>query len=86
MLLVDNLSTGTFNIYYFPATIPSSSFSARSTRCFAKQGVFAEGGKVAICGSDQGWVNVVDVMTSERLQCLRSDVGELQTSVTSPEY
>lgn len=82
ILLVDNLSTGTFDLYRFPATVPSTSFPLMSTRCITKQCVFAESGKVAICGSDHDTVYVVDLATSQLHQSLRSDSGEsLMTSL-----
>lgn len=83
LLLIDNLSTGTFNIYRFPASVPSLSFSLKSTRCFTKQCFFAEGGKVAICGSDHAQVHIMDTTTGEHLQALQSDVGE---PTTNAEY
>lgn len=74
-LLVDNLTTGTFDIYRFPSSVPSSSFALTSTRKFAKQCVFSERGKVAVCGSDCGKVHVVDVATGQCLQSLRTEKG-----------
>jgi hypothetical protein len=74
-LLVDNLTTGTFDLYRFPASISTSSFPLTSTRRFAKQCVFSEGGKIAICGSDCGRVQVVDVVTGKLLQSLLSEKG-----------
>lgn len=76
LLLIDNLSTGTFDIYRFPASVPSLSFSLKSTRCFTKQCFFAEGGNIAICGSDHAQVFIMDTATGEYLQALQSDVGE----------
>lgn len=74
-LLVDNLTTGIFDTYRFPASTPSISFAWGSTRRFTKQGIFAEGGKVAICGSDSGKVQVTDVTTGEVVQSLMLGSG-----------
>lgn len=76
-LLVDNLTTGTFDMYRFPASTPSTSFPLSSSRRFTKQCVFSEEGKIAVCGSDNGRVNVVDVGTGQCLQSLCSDNSEL---------
>lgn len=76
MLLVDNLSTGQFEIYRFPASIPSASFVTKSKRSFTKQCTFSEGAKVAVCGSDNGVVEVVDVVNSKVLQSLHLDSGQ----------
>lgn len=75
ILLVDNLTTGTFDAYRFPASTPCTTFSLTSTRRFAKQCVFAEGGKVAVCGSDNSRVHVVDVTSGECLQSLSLGTG-----------
>lgn len=74
-LLVDNLSTGTFDLYRFPSSIPALSFPLTLTQRFAKQCTFSEGGKVAICGSDCGMVYVMDVGTGICLQSLLSEKG-----------
>jgi DNA-binding beta-propeller fold protein YncE len=74
-LVVDNLTTGTFDAYRFPASTPSISFSLTSTRRFTKQCVFGEGGKVAVCGSDNGRVHVVDVASGESIQSLPLGAG-----------
>lgn len=76
ILLVDNLTTGMFDAYRFPASTPCTTFSLSSTRRFTKQCVFAEGGKVAICGSDNGRVQVVDVSSGECLQSLPLGTGQ----------
>ena len=89
MLLVDNLTTGQFEVYQFPASTPSTSFVTRSTRRFTKQCTFSEGVKVAVCGSDNGVVEVVDVVTGEVLQSLHPNSGQstcFQLSRHSPCY
>lgn len=76
MLLVDNLTTGAFDIYQFPASTPSTTFSLSSTRRFTKQGLFAEDAKIAVCGSDHGRVQIVEVASGQCLQSLRSGQGK----------
>ncbi|KAF8867894.1 WD40-repeat-containing domain protein [Infundibulicybe gibba] len=73
LLLVDNLTTGMFDMYHFPASTPSITFPLTSTRHFIKQCVFAEGAKFAVCGSNSGRVHVVDVATGEPTQSLGTD-------------
>lgn len=74
-LVVDNLTTRTFDFYTFPSSTPSSSFSLNSIRRFAKQCIFAEGGTIAIVGSDRGLVHMVDIATNKCLDPLRFDKG-----------
>ncbi|KAF8074880.1 WD40-repeat-containing domain protein [Lyophyllum atratum] len=80
-LLVDNLSTGCFDIYRFPASTPLTSFAPKSTRHFTKQCAFGEDGRIGICGSDNGTVHIVDIVTGESMESLklRTDFHLIQT-------
>ncbi|KAF8059013.1 WD40-repeat-containing domain protein [Lyophyllum atratum] len=71
-LLVDNITTGVFDLYKFPSSTPSNSLPFSSTRRFTKQCTFSEAGKVSVCGSDHGTVYLNDVATGESLQALRN--------------
>ena len=83
MLLVDNLSTGKFDAYCFPASMPMTTFSPTSVRRFTKQCAFLETGKIAICRTDHRAVEVVDIATGDSLQSLRPSGGEyLETLFT----
>ncbi|KAF8874087.1 WD40-repeat-containing domain protein [Infundibulicybe gibba] len=71
-LVVDNLTSGLFDVYHFPDNTPIMSLSMKPTRRFAKQCAFGESMKVVVCGSDNGNVQVVDLGTGSRLQSLQS--------------
>jgi DNA-binding beta-propeller fold protein YncE len=75
MLLVDNLTSKNFEVYRLPDNVPSTFLPFGSTRRFPKQCIFSEGTKVAVCGSDNNRVYVVDVTTSEGIQTLRCGEG-----------
>jgi DNA-binding beta-propeller fold protein YncE len=74
-LLVDNLTTKNFDVYRLPDNVPSTFLPFSSTRRFPKQCIFSGGAKVAVCGSDNNSVYVVDVTTSEGIQTLRCGEG-----------
>ncbi|CAA7270443.1 unnamed protein product [Cyclocybe aegerita] len=59
--IIDNMKTG-FDLYTPNRTAPARSFD---------QGVFAEKGKVAVCGSDHGNVYVFGVTSTEPQQILK---------------
>lgn len=63
-LLVDNMRDG-FDLYTPGRTVPVRSFRFDSTRKYVKGGVFGEGGKIVICGSDHGKVYVFGVNDEE---------------------
>ncbi|KAF8057798.1 WD40-repeat-containing domain protein [Lyophyllum atratum] len=69
-LLVDNLTSGTFDVYQFPASTPSHSLPFSSTRHIIKQCSFAQAGKIAVCGSDNGKIYVADMATGECIQTI----------------
>ena len=80
-LLVDNLTTKNFDAYRLPDNVPSTFLPFSSTRRFPKQCIFSGGAKVAICGSDNNSVYVVDVTTSEGIQTLRCGEGSFRDFV-----
>jgi len=68
-LLVDNMADG-FDLYSANRLAPIRSFPVRSTKKFIKSGVFAEGGRAVVCGSDHGKVYVfaiADVQPKQEL-------------------
>lgn len=69
-LLVDNLTKG-FDLYEFPHTSPSESFSVSRTKVFVHQGIFLEGGMAVACGSDHGLIHIFSRGTSTCLQKLK---------------
>lgn len=74
-LIVDNMWTGGFDVYRFPASSPSSSLAVTSVKRFTKQCVFSDDAKVAICGGSIGMVHAVDVSSGESIQSLRCGEG-----------
>lgn len=80
MLLVNNLTTGAFDLYEFPATSPSRSFSVAAKSMIVKQSLFAERATVAVCGSDNGRVYIFDISTGKCLQILRQEEGRFAIS------
>ena len=89
-MLVDNLDAGTFDIYRLPSNVPHCAFSLDPTGpkkpafaedgAMVKQCAFAEGGEVAVCGSDRNLVQTVDVSTGKILQPLVTSQGEVLPS------
>ncbi|KAG6915608.1 hypothetical protein DXG01_010723 [Tephrocybe rancida] len=71
-LLIDNLSTGAFDVYKFPSSTPASSFDMVSPRRFVKQCQFSEEDHIAVCGSDHGKVYVVNPNDGATTQVLDS--------------
>jgi len=74
-LLVDNLTAKNFDVYRLPDNVPFTFLPFSSARRFPKQCIFSEGARVAVCGSDNNNVYVVDVTTSECIQTLRCGGG-----------
>ncbi|KAF8869255.1 hypothetical protein CPB84DRAFT_1755304 [Gymnopilus junonius] len=72
VLLVDNLSTGSFDIYEIPSQTLLRSFQPASTRRYVKQCTFLESARTAVCGSTNNEVRVMDVMNGECLQLLKT--------------
>lgn len=76
LLLVNNITTGAFDLYHFSNETPSKSFDTRSTRRKITQCTFAEDmDKVVIGGSDHGKVYIFDVDTTDQLQVLEQEKG-----------
>lgn len=74
MLLVNNLTTGLFDLYDFAANTLSKSFSVSSSRKLIKPCLFAEGdASTAVFGSDDGHVYVFDIHSGALLQRLEQD-------------
>lgn len=67
ILLIDNLTTNDFDLYRFPSGTFLSSIPSKAAERFVKGVVFAERGKIAVCGSDQQFAQIID-LTSKR-QC-----------------
>lgn len=78
-LLVDNITTKNFDIYRLPDNVPFTYLPFGSTRRYPKQCIFSEGTKVAVCGSDNNRVYVVDVATSESIQTLKGRESKLRS-------
>ncbi|KAG5331196.1 hypothetical protein C0989_008324, partial [Termitomyces sp. Mn162] len=70
LLFTHNLTQGHFQLHRFPGTPAKAIPGVTSTRRRIIQGVFAEEGKIIVCGSDHGTVYVVDTATREILQKL----------------
>lgn len=66
-LLVDNMRDG-FDLYAPGRTMPVRSFKFHSTKKYVKGGVFGEGGKIVICGSDHGKAYIFGVNDEESNQ------------------
>ncbi|KAG6884258.1 hypothetical protein C0993_012731 [Termitomyces sp. T159_Od127] len=77
VLLVDNLSTNNFDFYRFPAGNLKISIPSRSVERLVKGVAFAEGGKFAVCGSDQRFAQIIDLSTNRLCQELVSENREL---------
>ncbi|KNZ79438.1 hypothetical protein J132_09973 [Termitomyces sp. J132] len=73
ILLVDNLTTNSFDLYRFPTGNLVTSIPSKAVERFVKGIVFAEGGKIAICGSDQQFVQIIDLTSQRRCQDLISE-------------
>ncbi|KAG6882255.1 hypothetical protein C0993_011356, partial [Termitomyces sp. T159_Od127] len=70
LLVTHNLTQGDFQVHQFPGTPAEAIPGVMSTWHRIIQGVFAEEGKIIVCGSDHGTVYVVDTATREILQKL----------------
>ncbi|KNZ71721.1 hypothetical protein J132_07403 [Termitomyces sp. J132] len=70
LLFTHNLTQGHFQLHRFPGTPAEAIPGVTSTQHRIIQGVFAEEGKIIVCGSDHGTVYVVDTATREILQKL----------------
>src|ERR1700684_1222721 len=69
-LLVDNLAKG-FDLYDFPQSSPSDSFSIPRERAFVQQAIFLEDETMIACGSDHGHIYTFSVGTTKCLQKIR---------------
>lgn len=70
LLVTHNLTQGHFQLHRFPGTLAEAISGVTSARRRTIQGIFAEEGKIIVCGSDHGTVYVVDTATREILQKL----------------
>ena len=68
-ILVDNMRDG-FDLYPYNRTVPSRSYKVKTTRTYVKAGVFGEGGRVVVCGSDHGRVYIFGIGELEARQVL----------------
>ena len=59
-ILVDNMRDG-FDLYPYNRTTPSRTYKVKTTRMYVKAGVFGEGGRIVVCGSDHGRIYVFGV-------------------------
>ncbi|KAG6906607.1 hypothetical protein DXG01_012961 [Tephrocybe rancida] len=83
--IVDNLTTGSFDIYRFPSNTPDSSLpTAAAIRHFTRQLVFTEKDKVVVCGSDSGVVQVIDISKMEVGSTVHSRLPGFQGSIPAP--
>lgn len=85
-ILVDTI-VGPFEIYSTSSSSPSASLSASTpitslskprgsvrTKSVVKQGVFAEGGKVAVCGSSDGRLFIYALLAKKGPQLMPTQV------------
>src|ERR1700684_1204612 len=69
-LLVDNLAKG-FDLYDFPQSSPSDSFSIPRERAFVQQAIFLEDETMIACGSDHGRIYTFSVGTAKCIQKIK---------------
>lgn len=75
-LLVNNLTTGNFDVYHISDDAPLRSLPIGSTRRYTKQCQFFEGSKLAVCGSDTNKVFLMDVSNNYIVQTLTAGDGK----------
>jgi len=68
-VLIDNMRNG-FNLYPPNRMTPIRTFKINTRRRFVRNGVFAEMGKVVVCGSDHGSVYVFGIDDGKPRQIL----------------
>jgi hypothetical protein len=78
LLLVDNLAKG-FDLYNYPHSSPSDSFSIPREKAFVQEAAFLEAQTSVACGSDHGQIHIFAVGTSKCLQKLKH--GSRKTSI-----
>ncbi|KAF5327383.1 hypothetical protein D9619_003899 [Psilocybe cf. subviscida] len=86
-LLVNNLSTGNFDLYHIPDETPLRSLPVLSIRRFTKQCSFLEGStRLALCGGDTNTMSVIDLSRDEIIASLQTGTGleMTQTVAVSP--
>jgi len=69
-LLVDNLAKG-FDLYNYPESSPSDSFTIPRERAFIQEAIFVEDETMIVCGSDHGLIYTFSVGTTKCLQKIR---------------
>jgi hypothetical protein len=79
-LLVDNLTKG-FDLYQYPRTSPSDSFSIQREKAIVQEGIFLENETSIACGSDHGDIYVFSLGTSKCLQKLKHGGGKAAIQV-----
>ncbi|KAG6896250.1 hypothetical protein C0992_009511 [Termitomyces sp. T32_za158] len=72
-LLVDNLNTNDFDLFRFPTGSLHTSISSKSLERIVKGVAFVEGGKFIACGSNQRFIQVIDLATHRLYQELVSE-------------
>lgn len=74
-LLINNLTTGEFDLYEFPQETPLKTYSVPSTRRKIKQCAFLDNDELVVCGSDNGKVYLFEANTGDVVQELQQDSG-----------
>jgi hypothetical protein len=69
-LLVDNLAKG-FDLYDFPQSSPSDSFTIPRERAFVQEAIFLEDETMIACGSDHGRIYTFSVGTAKCIQKIK---------------
>lgn len=75
LILVNNLTTGNFDVYNVSEDTALRSLPVGSSCRFIKQCQFFEGSKLAVCGSDTNKVHVIDVVQNYIVQTLITGKG-----------
>ncbi|KAJ3498536.1 hypothetical protein NLJ89_g10208 [Agrocybe chaxingu] len=70
LLLVDNLVKG-FDVYSYPHTSPSDSFTIKRGKTYLQDSVFLEDGSSIGCGSDHGKIYLYSLETTKCVQTLK---------------
>ncbi|KAF8898280.1 WD40-repeat-containing domain protein [Gymnopilus junonius] len=86
LLLIENLARG-FDLYHLPCSSPSHSFPILTNKRCIKDGVFAEGSSVVVCGSDHGEIYTFSLSSLEPKQVLKQGGKntEVQTTISNKD-
>jgi hypothetical protein len=87
LLLVDNLIKG-FDLYNYPRTSPTETFTIARDKAYIHEGIFLENMDSIACGSDHGKIYLYSMETTKQLQTLKhgpktSVVQVLDASISS---